>query len=202
MNQAENMWTENIILADADYVDSVAFNLIVNFERMIGRRIPPADMSRWAECIALDGGLRNGEHQTTVVLLHDKEKTAMTNFVPSDYATELNAQAFKSHLGEFLFSSISSEGMATKEDFFLDTLLTIGSQKEVKRLMVIPDEQIYNEVRETVKRIDDTDDSKRITVFAMQPMPGGPFRQEILGYSLMAAMGIRGEEVKCEEGEG
>ena len=48
-------WSENIIIADGDYVDSVAFDLTVNFERMIGRRIPPADMARWVECIALDG---------------------------------------------------------------------------------------------------------------------------------------------------
>ena len=41
----------------------------------------------------------------------------------------------------------------------------------------------------------DADDEKRITVFAMQPMPCGNFRQEILGYSLMNALGIKGEEV-------
>ena len=28
-------WSENVILVDADYVDAVAFNLIVNFERML-----------------------------------------------------------------------------------------------------------------------------------------------------------------------
>jgi hypothetical protein len=36
---------------------------------------------------------------------------------------------------------------------------------------------------------------KRMTVFAMQPMAGGNFRQEILGYSLMAALGISGDEI-------
>ena len=38
MNSQENgniAMSENIIIADADYVDSVAFNLIVNFERML-----------------------------------------------------------------------------------------------------------------------------------------------------------------------
>ena len=34
-----------------------------------------------------------------------------------------------------------------------------------------------------------------MTVFAMQPMAGGNFRQEILGYSLMAALGISGDEI-------
>ena len=54
----EQKWSKNVILVDADYVDKVAFDLIVNFERMLGRRIPQADMARWLECVALDGGLR------------------------------------------------------------------------------------------------------------------------------------------------
>ena len=58
--------SENVILVDADYVDKVAFNLIVNFERMIGRRIPQADMAKWIDCIALDGGIREGEQETQV----------------------------------------------------------------------------------------------------------------------------------------
>ena len=31
---------------------------------------------------------------------------------------------------------------------------------------------------------------------AMQPMMGGNFRQEILGYSLMKALGIESNEIK------
>ena len=53
-------WSENVIIADADYIDKVAFDLTVNFERMINRRIQPADMAQWAVCIALDGGLERG----------------------------------------------------------------------------------------------------------------------------------------------
>ena len=59
---AVSNWSENIIVVDADYIDNVAFNLIVNFERIIGLRIPQADMARWLDCIALDGGLREGEN--------------------------------------------------------------------------------------------------------------------------------------------
>ena len=42
-------WSENVILVDGDYADKVAFNLIVNFERMIGRSIHKADKARWIE---------------------------------------------------------------------------------------------------------------------------------------------------------
>ena len=55
-------WCDNVIIADGDYIDKVAFDLIVNFERMIERRIPQADMARWIDCVALDGGLREGDN--------------------------------------------------------------------------------------------------------------------------------------------
>ena len=37
------------LLIDADYVERVAFDLIVNFERMLGRRIPPAPLADWLD---------------------------------------------------------------------------------------------------------------------------------------------------------
>ena len=184
--------SKNVIIADADYVDKVAFDLTVNFERMIGRRIPQADMARWIDCVALDGGLRDGEHETQVVLIHDKEAAAMKNFAPGDYESQLNGVAFKDQLGEFALSAYPVEPMTTKADFLCDVLQTVCQQQEVERLMVIPDEAVYNNVREVLNRINS---DKHITVFAMQPMPGGQFRQEILGYSLMAALGINSDEI-------
>jgi hypothetical protein len=186
-----------VILVDADYVDKVAFSLIVNFERMIGRRIPQADFAKWIDCIALDGGIREGKHETQVVLIHQKDKTQMENFTPGQYTEELNGKAFKDHLGEFVINAYPLEEIAGGEDYLADALQMVAVQKEVKRIMVIPnaeDTLIYNKVRETLNRLDD--DDKRITVFAMQPMPGGNFRQEILGYSLMAALGIKADEIK------
>lgn len=189
-------WSENVVIVDADYVDRVAFDLIVNFERMIGRRIPKADLAKWIDCVALDGGLREGEHDTQVVLIHDKKQAALDNFVPASYDDELNGKAFKDHLGEFTVSSFPVEDITTATDFFLDTVAMVCAQKEVKRVMIIPDAEnrtLYADFRHTLQRVDD---EKRITVFAMQPMEGGNFRQEILGYSLMNALGIRAEELK------
>ena len=188
-----------MILVDADYVDKVAFNLIVNFERMIGRKIPQADFAKWVDCVALDGGIREGEHETLVVLVHQKEKARLENFIPGGFADELDGKAFKDHLGEFIINAFPIENVAGGEAYFTDALQLVTAQKEVKRVMVIPnaeDSYIYNKVREHLNRLDD--DEKRITVFAMQPQPGGNFRQEILGYSLMAALGIRSDEINCK----
>ena len=198
-NQQETKWSENVILVDADYVDKVAFNLIVNFERMLGRRIPKADLAKWVDCVALDGGLRAGGHETLVVLAHRKDKVQLDNFAPGNYADELDGKAFKDHLGEFVISAIPIEAIADSEDYLTEALRLVTAQKKVKRVMVIPnaeDPYIYNKVREVLNRVDD--DEKRITVFAMEPKPGGNFRQEILGYSLMAALGISADEINSK----
>ncbi len=215
MNDAK--WCENVILVDAEYVDKVAFNLIVNFERMLGRRIPQADMARWLECAALDGGIKPQQEQQAastfsdksegdvamrpapatiqVVLLHQNSK--MENFVPGDFAA-LDGKAFSGEVGEFMISCVPVEEMVTMDDLFIDSMQIISNAAEVKRLIVVPDaEHIYNKVRQGLRH---ADDEKRITVLTMQPMEGGNFRQEILGYSLMAALGIRSEELEGAKG--
>ena len=209
----ETKWCEHVILVDADYVDKVAFDLTVNFERMIGRRIPQADMARWLECVALDGGLRpmdhgdgsadpsskvDCDHQNRpqviqVVLLHKQSK--MDNFAPGSYA-ELDGKAFESRLGEFLLSCVPVEDLTTMDDLFVDSMQVIANAAEVKRLIVVPNaEHIYNKVRDGLRH---ANPDKHVTVLAMQPMEGGNFRQEILGYSLMAALGIRSDELNCK----
>lgn len=188
-------WSENVIIADADFIDKVAFDLTVNFERMLMRRIPKADFAKWIDCIALDGGVREGKNDVQVVLIHDKEKGALENFSPANYKGELDGMAFKDNLGEFCISAFPVEAIVSKSDFIAETAQIACSQKEVKRVMVIPDdEEAYAMVRHALRHIDDED--KRITLFAMQPMEGGNYRQEILGYSLMNALGIKGEEIK------
>ncbi|MBS6328029.1 MAG: hypothetical protein KH425_00280 [Prevotella bivia] len=192
-------WSENIIIADGDYIDYVAFDLIVNFERMLNRKIPTANFSQWAVNIALDGKLKPGNNETQVVLLHDKEKAMLENFTPSSYEADLNNKAFKDEfLGEFLVNSIvTGEENTSKEAVLSDLLQMLTTHEEVHRIMIIPnaeDTVTYNEVKKMLEKVDDNE--KRITVFTMQPMVGGNFRQEILGYSLMNAMGIKAEEFK------
>ena len=189
---------ENIILADADYLDYVAFQLSVQFERMIGRRIPKADLSQWAVDVALDGGLRaDGKaHETQLILVHEKQNPKMDNFTPSIYDTELNGQAFNDDkLGEFLVNAYPVGDVVSKDDYILDTVNMILGHEEVKRLMIIPNGEqgaIYEEVAGALR---EAPEDKHITLFAMQPMPGGNFRQEILGYSLMNALGIKSDEI-------
>ena len=198
--EAQNIkWSENIIIVDGDYIDRVAFDLIVNFERMLNRRIPAADFSQWAVDIALDGRLKPGNHETQVVLLHDRKNPKLENFTPADYEKELNGQAFKdAQLGEFIINSIATgDETAEKDTVLLDLLKTVLSHGEVKRIMIVPnaeDNHLISTLRTTLRDVDD--ELKHITVFAMQPLEGGNFKQQILGYSLLNAMGISSSEIE------
>ena len=193
------LWSENVIVVDAEYVDRVAFNLIVNFERMLGRKIPAADMARWVDCLALDGGISpegNPEGSVSVVLIHEKGSKGFENFVPAMY-NELDGKAFMDNLGEFVFSAVPVEQLTTKDDLLLDVVQSAMESKEVKRMMVVPnseDGDCYDRLRQLLRR---AGDDKRITLFAMEPMMGGNFRQEILGYSLMQALGIKAAELEA-----
>lgn len=189
------MERENVIIADADYVDRVAFDLTVNFERMLMRQVPKADLARWIDCIALDGGVREGQNETHVVLLHDDKTTAMENFSPSEYDREINGKAFNDNLGKFLLTAVGVPELTSKDSMMLEMVQMVASRPEVKRIMLVPNGEesyIYDTLRRALARVDE---EKRVTLFAMQPMPGGNFRQEILGYSLMSALGIKSEEL-------
>lgn len=200
VQQADKIeWSKNIILVDGDYVDKVVFDLIVNFERMLNRKIPQADLARWLVNIALDGRLKPGGHETQVVLLHDKQVEKLENFLPSDYSVELNGKAFRDEqLGEFIVNDIpTDEEMAKKREVLFDLLHTVSHETGVNRVMVVADTddaEVLSEIKKILKDVND--EEKHITVFGMQPLSGGNFRQEILGYSLMNAMGIKGDEFK------
>ena len=200
--EAQNIkWSENIIIVDGDYIDHVAFDLIVNFERMLNRRIPAADFSQWVVNIALDGRLKPGNHETQVVLLHDKQNPKLENFAPADYAKELNGQAFKdSQLSEFIINAIATDDeVAEKDNVLLDLLKTVLNHEEVKRIMLVPnaeDSHLMSTLRSTLRDVDD--ELKHITLFAMQPLEGGNFKQQILGYSLLNAMGISASEIESK----
>jgi len=194
MNQHETKWSANVILVDADYLDNVARNLIERFERLLGRQIAKGSMTVWADCVALDGGLRPRDNQIQVVIIHPKEKRGLNHLDPSDFAEHLSGKAFKDNIGEFVFDCYpAEEEFVDYDDFFVDALQLITAQKEVKRLMVVTHAEnalLYNKVPEVLNGATTDEESPS------DGMQGKKIRQEILGYSLMAALGIKGEEIE------
>lgn len=199
----------NIILVDTAHLDHVAFDLIVNFERMLGRQIPQGDFPKWLDCIALDGGLRPADNETRVYLIHPKAQTQLQHLLPCNFAEELNGKAFRDELGEFALNAYGVEEIVSQEDYFVQVFEEVLRDADCERVMVIADlDGMTDESAHFAQRIktlcanppkDDQGNElprKDITLFTMQPILGRGFQQELLGYSLMAALGINGNEVQ------
>ncbi len=186
-------WKDTVVLIDADYVDSVAFNLIVNFERILNRPIPKADLAHWLVCVALDGGVPEGENEIQVVLIHGKNKKEMENFAPSAYS-EMDGQAFRDpYVGEFMMSALADESPTSTEALYVQAFETLVDAKEIKRLILAPDMASYGT---NLQRILHEVKEKEVALLAMEPLNLRGIRTDILGYSLMSALGIRSDELK------
>lgn len=189
----ETKWAPAVILIDADYLDNVALDLTVNFERMLNRCVAKADLCHWLDCVALDGGLRPGKNEVQVHFLHSKEKKALNYFQPSQFAEDLNGLSFEDKLGHFSLFAFPVEDVVSIEEFFLQSLTMLADAKEIRQLMIVGDMNAYGQ---TIKDICSQTDGKDITLLTMEPQTGSGFEQQILGYSLMSALGISGDELK------
>lgn len=186
-------WSEHVILVQADYLDRVAFDLTVNYERMLNRPIPKADLAHWLVCAALDGGVTPGANELQVVLIHSKEKKLLDNFLPASFDKELDGKGFDDpHLGTFSISSLQIENLVSGADFFTQAFETLVDAKEVKNLIVVPDTD--TSVFDLLAILERTDGEKNVTLLTMEPSSSRRIHTEILGYSLTSALGVRGDE--------
>ena len=187
-----SVFAPSVVLVDADFLDRVAFDLIVNFERMIGHRIPKGDLCHWLDCVALDGGLRPGAGEIQAHFLYAPQKEELQNFTPSKFREDLNGLRFDDRIGSFSLFTFPVEEIVSGEEFFLQSFAMLCEEKQVKNLIVVADMDAYGDkVTKICRDAKDTD----ITLLTMQPVTGRGFSQEILGYSLMSALGIKSEEL-------
>lgn len=192
---------ENVVLVDTDALDRTVADFRLNFGSLLGREIPVADLAEWLVCVALDGGVpedEKGESQgeIQVVLIRSAAKTYLTEFNPGNMVFAIDGQAFRDpYLGEFLLSVVPEEKpTSVTEPLFVESARYLLDCKEIKRLILVPDMQKYGEyLKEDMAKADRPDG---VCLLTMQAEDGRGFRSEILGYSLMHALGIQPEELK------
>lgn len=179
------------VVIDAEYVDALAFDFIVNFERMLGRRIQQADLCDWLTCLALDGRLRPGEHEINVSWLHEAGTSKLQNMaIPEgDYAFQ--HVAYHNSLGNFVLNAYPvEEELTTKADFFVESVNALGAMEDVEKILLVPDFDSYG--KQILSAIPT---GKDVTLFVMEPFKDRRCYVENLGYSLAHALGIKGEEL-------
>ena len=190
----ELKFAEKVILIDAAYIDKVTSDLSQHFSQVIGRELPKAGLPIFLECVAMDAAIQPGENVLQVLFVYDKNQTRIDAFNPSDLKKELNDVAFKSQLGEFQLNTFEPSDMADKEAFFLESVRLVADAKEVKHLVVVPDEMEYGDKLPEI--FDKVDGKESIHVLGMNPpAPSDKYHWEMMGYAVLQALGIRSDEI-------
>ena len=190
----ELKFAEKVILIDAAYINKVTKDLSQHFGQLIGRELPKADLPIFLECVAMDAAIQPGENVLQVLFVYDKNQTKIDAFNPSDLKKELNDVAFRSQLGEFHLNTFEPSDMVDKEAFFLESVRLVADAKEVKHLVVVPDEMEYGDKLPEI--FDKVDGKESIHVLGMNPpAPSDKYHWEMMGYAVLQALGIRSDEI-------
>lgn len=181
-----------VMLVDAVMLNTVVVDFKKNFGRMLQRPIQDMDVAQFVVNLALDAGIAGQDHRIQIILVYDDSIRKLNHCAPSVLETELNGVAFQDALGEFSFASISPSGMTTRQELFLDLLNIIGESTDVTQMVVAP--PAGEALEHTINALSDI--NKEITLFCMEQSPEKHrFEWMLLGYPVMQAMGIRGEEL-------
>ena len=190
----ELKFAEKVILIDAAYINKVTKDLSQHFGQLIGRELPKADLPIFLECVAMDAAIQPGENVLQVLFVYDKNQTRIDAFNPSDLKKELNDVAFKSQLGEFQLNTFEPSDMADKEAFFLESVRLVADAKEVKHLVVVPNEMEYGDKLPEI--FDKVDGKESIHVLGMNPLASSDkYHWKMMGYAVLQALGIRSDEI-------
>lgn len=191
----------NVLLIDAAYADGVTATLNGYFSKTLARPLPKADLAQWLVCLALDAGMQ-GDVQC--IFIHDRETKVLDLFAPGSFSQEIDGKAFAEEgLGEFAMACCPVERITTLTDLCAESLEAMFEAKEVKRIALVYDfDGTTAESRTLTKRITrlcakhaETTDPKDVTLFTMNPLEDTETPQQVLGFSILAAMGVTSEEL-------
>ena len=186
-------WSENVILVDADFLDSLVQDFITNFERMINRPLGKLDLCHWLDCLLLDVEVKEGEHDNFVAFLHKKGNKGLKFVNPGDFKEFLSEKAFKDRLGEFSLGSFTIEDIVSRGEFMNDALKAAMESDKTQHILVIADMDAYGT---QICKTANGETKAQVTLFTMRLIPSGKYKQQILGYSVMSGLGIRSDELK------
>lgn len=186
---------ETVILVDAAYLNFMLVNLKGFLEQQVSRDLSVVSMADLLTYIALDAQIQEGGKAVQVILISDDSTLKLQNAEPSDLKTELDGVAFKSTIGEFMFSTAFTEGLVSREELFLDVLEISLESEDVKKLVVLSFDDEYGDA--VLDKINKEGLKKEIIQFRMRELTQKvAFKSENLVFPLMKAFGISADEIK------
>lgn len=184
---------KQMIVIDADYLENVASNLTSFLQEKLERPIPSADLAEWLVCCAIDADVEGGENTFQVVIVHSAALSSFAHFLPGIFSADLDGKAFfDPQMGEFLVGTVCDENVNTGTPLFVQSVEALLAEQHVETLILVCDIQRYDEFLHSPLE----KSAKSITLLTMLPDKRLAVHQEVLGYSLLHAMGIHPDELK------
>lgn len=185
----------NVMLIDAVHLDRVVHDITAHFAPVIKRQLPNADLAILLECLSLDAGILPGENEVQVVFVYETGYERMKSCSPSHLEQEIHGMAFRGSTGEFSLYAFQPSGMATREMLFAEALQLAGEDKDVKRILFVPDEAMG--IASFGKVVKDIKGKDAVMMFGMNPPEQEyPCKFEWLGFAVLQALGIHSEELE------
>ena len=70
-------FSKNVILVDVSFLDETVSDIKSFLGERLGRTLPDVDLPAWLSYLALDAGLREGDNEIQVLLVHGGEVSAL-----------------------------------------------------------------------------------------------------------------------------
>lgn len=186
--------SETVVLIDAAFLNFIITDMKKYFEGQLARPLPDLDLSVMATCMTLDAGITEGKNEIQLFFVYDEDFPQLLNCRPSDLKTELNGVAFKNQFGEYLFASVPTEGMVSREELFMDLLTIISDSADVKKVIAVSYDLEYGDA---VTKVLNGMQGKEVLQFRMmEPELPVEYRWDMLLFPLMQAFGIKADELQ------
>ncbi len=188
LNQAKH-----IIIVDTAAFDEVAFDIIVNFERMLNRRIPNVDMGKWLYAAACDGKFPINSEPILALFLKKKGVEVFQHLNFNCISTDNNVGAVDIDGLNFHIEFEEYEGSA--DHALIETIEKVfatATYESVENLVCVPGEDIA----QYTARILSEKRNIRSTVLTQETLRGGGFSQEFLSCSISYALGVTDKEIE------
>ena len=185
--------SETVVLIDAAFLNFVITDMKRYFKETLQRSLQEIDLSMLTTYLTLDAGIAEGKNEVQFLFVYDKESGNLAHCRPSDLEKELNGVAFQSPYGEYLFASVPSEGMVSREDLFLDLLSIVADSADVKKMILVSfNEEYGKKVTDALNEVQ----GKEIVQFRMnEPDTPVAYKWDMLAFPVMQALGIRADEL-------
>ena len=193
-NKPQIKLSETVVLIDAAFLNFVIMDMKGYFEETLQRALQEIDLSMLTTYLTLDAGIVEGKNEVQFLFVYDKNSSKLQNCQPSDLENELNGVAFQSPYGEYLFASVPSEGMVSREDLFLDMLSIISDSADVKKIIVISFNEEYGD--KVIMALNEIKEKEVIQFRMNEPKIPVEYKWDMLAFPVMQAMGIRADELQ------